>query len=137
LVGDIFKRITDLLANEDASELNRLMADSVRVLAVYRGVCWRSEMVIDLLKLYRFLNRMEIINPKLLDRALDELRNIGVVTIEERRRGLITYSGTYMDKLIGLSDLNATLAVLAKDTIYKEYMSERYRKIRDALKKAT
>ncbi|MFQ6081584.1 MAG: hypothetical protein ACE5OW_07955 [Candidatus Bathyarchaeia archaeon] len=131
----ISDRIANVLAREGEGELYRMMADSIRVLAVYNGVSWRSELIPDLLRLYRFLGRLEAVNSRLVDEALDKLESEGLVTVEKRVRGSWLRPGTITDKLVRLVDLATTTGILRRDQTFARYMHERYRVVRERLGK--
>ena len=128
-------RVSDIIAKEGESRLHGLMADLIRVLAIYRGVSWRSELIYDLLKFYRFLNRSETISLGLLDEALNQLKAEGLINIEERVRGFLMRPGTYLDKFIQINDLGAVMRVLAVDQIFVSYVHAREKKIRERVGK--
>jgi len=123
-------KVANILASEGESKLNGLMADLIRVLAVYKGVSWRSELFVDLSKMYEFLGRVETVNPRLLDEALERLSSEGLIRVEERVRGLMLSPGTYRDKLIHLVDLPDVMRVLVRDRCFREYMRDRYERVR-------
>jgi hypothetical protein len=133
VVEKISDRIASVLAREGEGKLYRMMADSIRVLAVYNGVSWRSELIPDLLRLYRFLGRLEVVDSRLVDEALDRLEFEGLVTVEERVRGSWLRPGTITDKLVRLVDLATTMGILRSDQTYARYVHERYRGVRERL----
>lgn len=135
MIERISDRIAKVLAREGESKLYRLMADSMRVLALYNGVSWRSELIPDLLTLYQFLGRHEAVNSRLMDEALDKLESEGLVTVEERVRGSWLRPGTFTDKLVRLVDLATTTEMLRRDETFARYVHERYRGFRERLGK--
>ena len=135
MVEKISDRIANVLAREGEGKLYRMMADSIRVLAVYNGVSWRSELIPDLLRLYQFLGRLEVVNSRLVDEALDKLESEGLVTVEDRVRGSWLRPGTVTDKLVRLVDLPTTIGILRRDQTFARYMHERYRGVRESLGK--
>ena len=110
------------------------MADLIRVLVVYKGICWRSELFMDLAKLHHFLGRAEAIDPHSLDTAFSELKSKGIISLEDRMRGSIFNEGTFTDQLIQLTSLHDARKVLEKDEILCGYLSERSRRILDAVR---
>jgi len=124
--------VSDLIAREGEGELQRLMADIIRVLAIYVGVSWRSELIPDLTKLHSFQGRVEAVDPPLLDRALRELKARGLITIEARTRGFLTSPKTYTDWLIRLTDLPSTIDVLREDQTFMAYLKARVMSMRGA-----
>jgi len=135
MVEKISDRIANVLAREGESKLYRMMADSMRILALYNGVSWRSELIPDLLMLYRFLDRLEAVNSRLVDEALDKLESEGLVTVEERVRGSWLTPGTFTDKLIRLVDLATATEILRRDETFVRFVHERYRGFRERLGK--
>ena len=133
MTEEVYERVTEVLTHESESEVNRLMADSIRILAIYNGVSWASEVIPDLIKLSKFLGRFDVFEPEIVDEALNKLESEGVVTIEEKARGAFMYPGTFMDKFIRLVNLNETLKVLKKDQKFMSYIHERHRKIKESL----
>lgn len=122
-------KVYDVLTHEGESEVNRLMADSIRILAVYNGVSWKSEVIPDLIKLYRFLGMLKPLDPKDLDKALERLEAEGLVSIEKRIRGAFNRPWTFEDELIRLVDSKETLKALRNDEKFMNYVRERYRRI--------
>jgi len=135
MVEKISDRIANVLAREGESKLYRMMADSMRILALYNGVSWRSELIPDLLMLYRFLDRLEAVNSRLVDEALDKLESEELVTVEERVRGSWLRLGTFTDKLIRLVDLATATEILRRDETFVRFVHERYRGFRERLGK--
>jgi len=135
MVEKISDRIANALAREGESKLYRMMADSMRILALYNGVSWRSKLISDLLTLYQFLGRHEAVNSRLVDEALDKLESEGLVTVEERGRGSWLRPGTFTDKLVRLVDLATTTEILRRDETFARYVHERYRGFRERLGK--
>jgi len=135
VIEKISDRIAKVLAREGESKLSRMMADSIRILAVYNGVSWRSELIPDLLRLYRFLGRLEVVNSRLVDEALDKLESEGLITVEEKVRGSWLRPGTVTDKLVRLVDLATTIGILRRNQTFARYVHERYRGVRERLGK--
>ncbi|MCD6529305.1 hypothetical protein J7L06_03340 [Candidatus Bathyarchaeota archaeon] len=127
------EKVSNVLAREGESEIDRLMADSIRVLAVYHGVSWKSEVIPDLIKLYRFLGVLKPLNPKDLDKALERLKAEGLVSIERRVRGAFDNPWTFEDELIRLVDSKETLRALREDEKFMNYVRERYRRMLNQL----
>jgi len=122
-------KVYSILARESESEVNRLMADSIRILAVYNGVSWKSEVIPDLIKLYRFLGVLKPLDPKELDKALEKLEAEGLISVEKRVRGAFDRPWTFEDELIRLVDSRETLKALRRDGKFMNYVRERYRRM--------
>lgn len=112
--------------------LSRLKLDVIRVLAIFNGVSWISEIIPDIVKLRGRVPDYALTDT-LLDRALEELRSGGLVSVESRRRGMFPSKGVYEDKLVKLRDLGAVRRALAGDEIYKGYLSRQMEAIRRAM----
>lgn len=130
----IEEKILEILKNEE-DELSKIMANIIRVLIISHGVCWLSELYIDLIKLYNFLGKKDILKPQLIKNAIKKLEKMEIITIEKRERGFINKIGTYNDLLIKVIDEKNVKNVLMKDRIYVEYTSYRHRKIMEAIGK--
>jgi hypothetical protein len=132
-MSDIIGKVESILKAGDESELGRMKADIVRVLTVYRGVSWKSELYMDLGKLLDFLGRPYTVKANLLDEALNSLKSDEIITIEDRTRGILMQEGTYVDQLIHLNDYLKVRSILYKDPIFNSYMYSRYKMVEDAL----
>lgn len=130
LTSRVFDKVTKVLAREGESEVNRLKADLIRVLALYDGISWRSELIPDIIKLYKIIGRIEIFNQELVDEALSELDREKLITIEKKIRGAFLHPGTMTDKLIHFEDPKETLKALRGDKTFNSYMNERYKRVR-------
>ena len=121
--------IEEILRSDD--ELNRLKADILRALTIFNGVSWMSELIPDILKI-RGYPIDYLPDEKLLDKALDQLEAANLISVEARRRGDFPSNRIYVDKLIKLRDPETVREVLARDEIYKGYLSrqmELFRKL--------
>ncbi|MBS7618377.1 hypothetical protein KEJ51_07745 [Candidatus Bathyarchaeota archaeon] len=132
-MSDVTGKVESILKFGNGSELGRMKADILRVLTVYRGVSWRSELFIDLRKLLDFLGRPYTVKANVLDEALNSLKSDGIITIEDRTRGIMMQEGTYVDQLIHLNDYVKIRNILYKDPIFNSYMYSRYKMVEDAL----
>ena len=114
-----------------SGELNKLKADILRALTIFNGVSWMSELIPDILKI-RGYSIDYLPGEKLLDKALDQLEAANLISVEARRRGDFPSNRIYVDKLIKLRDPETVREVLARDEIYKRYLSrqmELFRKL--------
>ena len=103
-------------------ELNKLKADILRALTIFNGVSWMSELIPDILKI-RGYSIDYLPDEKLLDKALDQLEAANLISVEARRRGDFPSNRIYVDKLIKLRDPETVRKALARDEIYKRYLS--------------
>ncbi len=131
----IEEKILEILKNEEENELSKLMVDIIRVLIVSHGVCWLSELYIDLIKLYNFIGKRVTLKPQLIKNAIKKLKEMEIIITEKRERGFINRIGTYNDLLIKVIDAKNVKNVLMKDKVYVEYTSYRHRKIMEAIGK--
>ncbi|MBS7658637.1 hypothetical protein KEJ20_05745 [Candidatus Bathyarchaeota archaeon] len=124
--------IIKILNSENESELTRLTANIIRVLTIYHGVCWKTELPEDLLKFYKVMGD-EPLNLDLLDEAINYLEAKGIIVTEYRKRGEILNKNIYVDKLVKLKDLDTILKVLQKDEVFIKYRFKRAEAIKKAL----
>jgi len=127
------EKIERMLRSAGETELGKMKMNVIRVLAVYKGVSWRTELFLDLAKLLEFLDQPEIIKPRILDKALGSLSSDGIITVEDKTRGAMLEKGVYTDQLIRLNDLTKVKSVLEKDPVFAQYTHNRDRIIKDAL----
>ena len=130
---EVEEEILNLLAKAGEDAISNLMLDILRILSVFHGVLWKTEISQDLIKFYRTLGEPEIINPKMIDAAIKNLENIGLIRTEKRVRGMPFSIQTYQDLLVRLTDKFATREILQKDEKYRRYILERDKAIREAL----
>jgi len=113
--------VRELMRGDD--ELSKLKLDVIRVLAIFNGVSWMSELIPDIMKVHSYILDHRITDD-LLETALHELESEGLVHIESRMRGMFPSRNVYEDKLIKLRDLEIVKRVLTEDKIYKSYLSK-------------
>ncbi|MCD6457951.1 MAG: hypothetical protein B6U95_00515 [Thermofilum sp. ex4484_82] len=125
------KSIVEKLKNRE-DDLGRLKLDIMRVLTIFNGVLWESEIISDIVKVHNYV--MDYVpSEDSLKKALKELKKEGVITIEERERGSTFSSETYKDRLIKLSNLRDAKIALMSDSVYRNYMARKMEMIRRAL----
>jgi len=127
------EKIQRMLNNAEETELSQMKMNVVRVLAVYRGVSWKTELFLDVAKLLKFLGQSDYVSPGILDDALMSLTSEEVIVVEDRTRGAILEKGVYTDQLIRLNGLERVRSILEKDPVFMRYMHNRDKMIRDAL----
>lgn len=132
-MSGIPEKIQRMLNNAEETELSQMKMNVVRVLAVYRGVSWKTELFLDVAKLLKFLGQSDYVSPGILDDALISLTSEEVIVVEDRTRGAILEKGVYTDQLIRLNDLERVRSILEKDPVFMRYMHNRDKMIRDAL----
>jgi len=132
-MSGILEKIERMLTNAGETELSKMKMNIVRVLAVYKGVSWKTELFPDLAKLLEFLGQPDIIKPRILGKALSSLLSDGIITVEDKTRGAMLEKGIYTDQLIRLNDLAKVKSALEKDPVFARYMHTRDRMIKGAL----
>ena len=132
-MSGIIEKIERMLSNSGETQLSKMRMNIVRVLAVYKGVSWKTELFPDLAKLLEFLGQTDIIKPRILDKALGSLSSDGIITVEDKTRGAMLEQGVYTDQLIRLNDVAKVRSALEKDPVFAQYMHSRDRIIKDAL----
>ena len=112
--------IRKLLRRDD--ELSKLKIDILRVLAVFNGISWMSELIPDIVKIHNY-SIDYLPTDEMVDEALRQLEAAGFISIEPRMRGGFPAREVYVDRLIRLKDLRAVKDALAHDKVYKDYLS--------------
>lgn len=110
-----------------------IVGDVLRVLAIHHGAAWRSELLIDLAKFCRFHPHQGGITAPSVDSAVRKLRELDLLTVEERRRGSVTTSQTYVETLIRLRNTEAVRAALLSDPAFARYRYHRQQTIQEKL----
>ena len=124
-------RVRELTGKDD--EMSRLMVDVLRVLVVFGGSMWRSELSQDLVKFYTIVGRLEFIDEKKVDKALKNLNKLGLVRVQERERGAGISPGKIKDKFITLTDFVGTKIALSGDRELNMYLLAAGERIRRAV----
>jgi len=123
--------IKRMMGEKDA--LSKLKLDIIRMLAIFNGVSWMSEIIPDILK-FRGGVLDYSLTDELLEKALRDLESDGLILVEPRMRGMFPSKGVYEDKLIKLKDLRTARRILTEDEIYRLYLSKQMNVIRQAMK---
>jgi hypothetical protein len=126
-VEDEVRRLMEI--NDD---LSMLKLDIIRVLAIFNGVSWMTEIIPDLIKLRGGILDYPL-REDLLDKALRDLESNEIILVELRVRGMPYSRQVYKDKLVRLRDLLATRRALSGDLIYGSYLYRQMKLIRRAL----
>ena len=119
-----WKLISKMLSAEGKGSPSSEMLDVIRVLVVYNGAGWKSELIRELSFLRKFKNESEI-ESGLVEKALRKLKEEDLVTVERKVRADMGYSGGVKDELITLVDLSAAERAMAGDRVLLSYMRER------------
>ncbi|MCF3652695.1 MAG: hypothetical protein L2C94_000730 [Aigarchaeota archaeon] len=126
-VEDEVKRLMEI-----DDDLSRLKLDVIRVLAIFNGVSWVSEIIPDLIKLRGGVFEYPL-REDLLDKAIRELESDEIILVEPRMRGMPFSRQVYEDKLVKLRDLQAARRTLSRDPVYGSYVYRQMELIRRAL----
>jgi hypothetical protein len=113
-------------------DLSRLKLDVIRVLAIFNGVSWMSEIIPDLIKLRGGVLDYPL-REALLDKAIQELKSDEIILVEPRIRGMPYSREVYEDRLVRLRDLQAARRALSRDPVYGSYVYRQMELIRRAL----
>jgi len=132
-LSEIEEKVSNLFIKASEDDVSSLMLDILRILSVFHGVLWKTEISQDLIKFYKTLGEPEIINPKMIDIAIKNLEEMGLIRTEQRVRGMAFSTKTYQDLLVHLIDKMTTRKMLQKDEKYRKYVLEREKTIREAL----
>ncbi len=126
------EKIEELKNRDD--EFGKLQLDVIRVLTIFNGVLWKSEIIPDIMKIHGHV--MDYLpTEKMLEKVLEQLKADGIIDVEIRERGMMLSRGVYKDKLIKLLNLGEARAVLASDKVYREYLSRKMEMLRQALQR--
>ena len=117
----IGKQISGMLSSEKQGGLPHDMLDLLRVLVVYNGAIWKSELVQELGLFHAFREKPGAVDKGKLDKVLKELKKEGLVIVEEQVRGTLDAKEGVRDELISLADYRATYGALSKDKILASY----------------
>jgi hypothetical protein len=118
------ERVSEILSSEKRGSLPREMLDVLRMLVVYNGTGWKSELVRELHLFHAFRGEPEAVDEIQLEGALRRLEGEGLVKVEKRVRGDMGPRGGVEDELITLADISATRNALAEDRVLSSYMRE-------------
>jgi hypothetical protein len=119
----VWERISKMLSAEGKEDLSRQMLDVLRVLVVYSGSSWKSELVQELPLLRAFRGEPGVAGGR-IEEALGRLEKEGLVRVEKRVRADMGASSGVEDELITLLDLSATRSAMAKDRVLSSYTRE-------------
>jgi hypothetical protein len=93
----------------------------LRIIEVYGGVLWTSEIQLSLKNFYDDLDKSAPIEPKDLTVALQNLEKSKLMSIEQRTRGRLDSVDTYQDGYICLRYPELTRLALAEDRTLMRY----------------
>ncbi len=126
------EKIEELKNRDD--EFGKLQLDVIRVLTIFNGILWKSEIIPDIMKIHGHV--MDYLpTEKMLEKVLEQLKADGIIDVEVRERGMMLSRGVYKDKLIKLLNLGEAKALLASDKVYREYLGRKMEMLRQALQR--
>ncbi|RLE63097.1 MAG: hypothetical protein DRJ38_08355 [Thermoprotei archaeon] len=124
------EKIEKLKTRED--EFGKLQLDVIRVLTIFNGVLWMSEIIPDIMKIHGHV--MDYLpTEKMLEKVLEKLEDDGIINVEVRERGMMFSKGVYKDKLVKLLNLREARTLLTSDNVYINYLSRKMKMLRRAL----
>jgi hypothetical protein len=106
---------------EKIKKLKELELDVLRIIEVYGGVLWTSEIQLSLKNFYDELDKSAPIERKDLTAALQNLEESKLISIEQRTRGRLDSADTYQDGYICLRYPELTRLALAQDRTLMRY----------------
>jgi len=130
----LLEKVAGIFVVEDQDGLKKMVADVIRVLVIDHGVCWKTELLPDLIKLYRFCGRPVQVDFQLIDQAINSLNTLDIIEIEDRTRAEWLSQETYEDQFIKLKDVSTVKSALADDQTLVRYMLNRAQRIREAIR---
>jgi len=104
--------------------LKKVMCDVLRVLGLYRRL-WLSEIYAEIRGMNTSLNE-ELPKFNDVEKAVEELRKLGYIIVEERTRASLSTTGSVEDLLVTLNQKTEILQALANDKKLQEYNRLRY-----------
>ena len=106
---------------EKIKKLSELELDVLRIIEVYGGVLWTTEVQPTLKNFYDELGRGTSVESKDLNVALQNLEKSKLMSIEQRTRGRLDSVDTYQDGYICLRYPELTRLALAEDRTLMRY----------------
>ena len=105
--------------------LEKVMGDVLRVLGLYRRL-WLSEIYAEIRGMNASLNEE---SPRFSDveKAVEELRKLGYIIVEQRTRASLSTTNGVKDLLVILNQKTEILQALANDRKLQEYNRLRYK----------
>lgn len=126
-------RILELLSSEKG--LKKLMADILRVLMLYNGVLWISELYREVPMFHGTLGEERIENEEDINKAVSKLVEMKIVKMEGRLRGSLAPEGFVREKFVYIVDHSFIMNIVSKDSKFRRFIAERERIFREILGK--
>lgn len=114
--------VNDILSSRNGFSV--LMGDVIRVLSLYFGQLWLSELHLELEGFRASLGESNSISEDELSRAIDKLKKYNIIHVEERPRSSLL-TGSVPDKMIKLVDFEGVLNTVRRDKRYTRYIELR------------
>ena len=105
--------------------LEKVMGDVLRVLGLYRRL-WLSEIYAEIRGMNASLNE-ELPRFSDVEKAVEELRKLGYIIVEQRTRASLSTTNGVKDLLVILNQKTEILQALANDRKLQEYNRLRYK----------
>ncbi|RLE47695.1 MAG: hypothetical protein DRJ31_08465 [Candidatus Methanomethylicota archaeon] len=120
----IKERLRELLKTERKGE-NIVKCDILRVLLIFNGVLWFSELLQDLRGFYSTLGiKGELKRKSILD-EIQELEDMGLVKTDERYKAVMTCDRGVKDIMIYLVEIDEALNAFRGDEKILNYVKKR------------
>jgi len=132
-LSELETKVLGLLSSED--EFEQLMGDVLRVLALYNGVLWSSELHRELFTFHNALGEKGIEDIKNIDTAVSKLAEMEILKTDERLKASLADKGFTKELLIFIANQEITRNIVLKDPKLKRFIEERERIFGKLLKK--
>jgi len=132
-LDELETKVLGLLKSED--EFEQLMGDVLRVLALYNGILWSSELRRELYTFHATLGEKEIRDVKNIDTAVSKLVEMEILRTDERLKASLADKGFTKELLIFIVDQEIVRGIILRDSKLKKFLTERERIFGELLKK--
>lgn len=133
MLSELEAKILGLLNSED--EFEQLMGDVLRVLALYNGVLWSSELYRELLTFHGTLGEKKIKDVKNIDIAVSKLVEMEILKTDERLKASLTGVGVTKEPLIFIANREVIQDIILNDSKLKKFIAERSKIFGELFKK--
>ena len=118
-------KLKEVLSSDEENYV--LMADIVRVLALYYGVLWMGEIVNEIKSFRSTIEGVDVeeLDANAVRKAVEALKEMGIISYEIKTRSSFTGITPVTDLLVKLVDHSLTLNMLASDERFRRYLVER------------
>ena len=132
-LSELETKVLGLLSSED--EFEQLMGDVLRVLALYNGVLWSSELRRELFTFHSALGEKGIEDVKNIDIAVSKLVEMKILKTDERLKASLADKGFTKELLIFITNQEVIRSIILKDSKLKKFIAERERIFGELLKR--